>query len=189
MAKTPSSRTSLTVPKSNASGQKSATRSAARPKRSTRRIEVRGKGLTQAAEPPIDANPQSLLPAFSQKLEAALAQLAAANTPFRLVEGYRTTDRQQWLFGSGRPLARPYGRAGPILTNADGVRTRSKHQGDGNPGSGVAADCYPTRNGRLYIPPSTDPIWNAYADAVEAQGLVAGHRWTSIRDSPHCELA
>lgn len=153
-----------------------------------RRINARLKGITLALEPPVDGDRAKLDSTFRVKLQAALAQLAAAGSPFKLVEGYRTTDRQQWLYGSGRPGATPYGRAGPVLTNADGVNHKSKHQGNGTTGSGLAVDCYPTRNGQVYIPPSTDQVWDAYAAAVEAQALVAGHHFTSIKDSPHCEM-
>ena len=159
----------------------------ARPKNSVRRIDARLKGLALAVEPPLDADPADLFTAFREKLQSTLAQLQGANTPFKLVEGYRTVERQQWLYGSGRPNAQPYGRPGPIVTNADGVRKKSKHQGDGSAGSGLAADCYPTKNGRVYIPPSSDPLWGAYASAVAAQGLIAGHNWPALKDSPHCE--
>jgi hypothetical protein len=147
------------------------------------------KGLTIAAEPPIDADPTHLAPLFRAKLNASLQDLADQNKPFKFVEGYRTTDRQQWLYGSGRPKVVPHGRPGPILTNADGVTKRSKHQGEGTPGSGWAADCYPVKDGSVYIPPSSHPIWSAYATAVTDQGLVAGHHWSTQKDSPHCELA
>ena len=53
--------------------------------------------------------------------------------------------------------------------------------------NGVAAGCYPMKDGKVYVPSSPDPIWNTYATAVEAQGLVAGYRWTKWQDSPHCE--
>ena len=59
-----------------------------------RRIDVVLKGLTVAAEPPIDANPGDLDLAFRNKLQAVLAKLASAGTPFRLVEGFRTRARQ-----------------------------------------------------------------------------------------------
>lgn len=156
--------------------------------RAGRAISARLKAIAIAAEPPRDADPANLAKAFRDKLQAALAKLAAELTPFKLVEGFRTTDRQQWLYGSGRPNAVPYGRPGPILTNADGVNKKSKHQGSGAPGTGAAADCYPLRNGSVYIPPSTDPVWRKYADAVVAEGLLAGHDFTTIKDSPHSEL-
>lgn len=151
-----------------------------------RRIDVALKGLAQT-EPPIDNDPSHLDGGFLTRLQAALASLAAAGTPFRLVEGFRTVNRQQWLYGSGRPSAVPYGRSGPILTQADGVNNRSNHQGDGSVGSGRAADCYPLRNGSVYIPPATDQVWEAYATAVEQQGLTAGLRFSSV-DAPHSEM-
>jgi hypothetical protein len=154
-----------------------------------RSIDTVFKGLTLAAQPPIDASPANLDATFLTKLNAALAQLSSDGRPFRLVEGFRTTIRQQWLFGSGRPTAVPFGRPGPILTNADGVKALSKHQGAGTPGSGRAADCYPTKNGKVFIPPSSDPVWTAYASEVTKQGLVAGHNFKKLKDSPHCELA
>lgn len=167
------------------SREATATRRAAR---RARRIDVVLKGLTIAAEPPLNASPAGLDPEFRNKLQAVLAQLASSGTPFRLVEGFRTRARQQWLFGSGRPKVVPFGRPGPVLTNADGVDKLSRHQGNGTVGSARAADCYPTREGRVFIPPSSDPVWAAYADAVEAAGLVAGHRFPTFKDSPHCEL-
>ena len=73
-----------------------------------------------------------------------------------------STDRQQWLYGSGGPATVPYGRCrGPILTNSDGVTSKSKHQGNGTAGSGKAAGCCPTGGGKVFIPPSSDPIWTA----------------------------
>jgi len=141
------------------------------------RINTRLKGLTVAVEPPINADPKAFQPKFLATLNAALTALAAGRTPFRLVEGFRTKDRQQWLYGAGRPSAVPDGRPGSILTYADGVAKLSRHQGDGSPGSGKAADCYPTKNGSVYLPPSTDPVWTACAAAVEEQGLVAGHHF------------
>lgn len=154
---------------------------------SARPINAALKGLALAVEPPRNNDPAALAEEFRVRLERALAALAAAGTPFRFVEGFRTRDRQQWLYGSGRPQA-PYGRPGPIVTNADGVTKLSNHQGDGSTGSGRAADCYPLRDGRVYIPPASDPVWERFADAVVAEGLVAGHRFQSIKDSPHCEF-
>lgn len=154
-----------------------------------KRINARLKLISIALEPPIDSDKTHLDATFAQKLEAALAALAAQGSPFRLVEGYRTVARQQWLYGSGRPSAKPFGRPGAILTNADGVKSISAHQGSGNPGTGTAADCYPVKNGAVFIPPANDPVWVRYADAVEEAGLRAGLRFSSFPDAPHCELA
>jgi hypothetical protein len=153
-----------------------------------RRINLAYKGIAVALQPAADALPSHLSERFRVKLEAALAALSDLGFPFRLVEGFRTTDRQQWLYGSGRPDVQPYGRVGRIITNADGVLQKSKHQGDGKVGSGLAADCYPLKGDKVYVPPATDPVWEMYARSVETQGLVAGQRWPRIRDSPHCEV-
>jgi D-alanyl-D-alanine carboxypeptidase len=174
-------------PNTRSAGKRAA--ATGRPISPARRIDTRFKGLTQALEPAIDANPADLDPTFRAKVNAALVALQTANIPFKLVEGFRTVDRQQWLYGSGRPSVTPFGRPGKIVTNADGVTNKSKHQGAGTAGTGLAADCYPMQNGRVYVPPGDDPIWDTYATAVEAQGLVAGFRWTKLKDSPHCEAA
>ena len=138
-------------------------------------------------EVPINSDPAALVPAFRERLFRALDALAAAGTPFKLVEGFRTVARQQWLYGQGRPEVQPYGRPGNIVTKLDGVVKLSNHQGNGKPGSGRAADCYPTRNGRVFIPKDSDPLWKAYADAARAQGLTPGFDWTTFKDHPHCE--
>jgi hypothetical protein len=159
-----------------------------RTRRARRRIDARAKTLVLAAEPPVDRDPRSLGPEFRERLTQTLRALEASGTPFKFVEGFRTVERQQWLYGSGRPAA-PFGRPGPILTHRDGVDSLSNHQGDGTPGSGQAADCYPVKDGRVLIPKASDPVWRAYADAARAHGLSAGYDWTTFKDAPHCELA
>ena len=64
----------------------------------------------------------------------------------------------------------------------------SNHQGTGEAGSGKAADCYPVRDGKVFIPQASDRIWDEYADALERHGLIAGHHWPKFKDSPHAEL-
>ncbi len=158
-------------------------------KTKTAQIDLRQKGLVTAAEPPKDRDLTNLSPDFRGKLLNVLAALQSSGKPFQFNEGYRTVDRQQWLYGSGRPQAKPYGRGGHILTNVDGVIKKSAHQGDGSAGSGCAADCYPIdANGKVYIPDITDPIWKIYADAVVKEGLEAGYYWEKLKDAPHCEF-
>jgi len=168
-------------------GKQTAGRSRTRA-RPSREINVVLKGRAIALDPPRDNNPSNLDPSFRVKLDAALQDLAARSKPFKFVEGFRTVERQQWLFGSGRPRAVPFGRAGPIVTHKNGTTNRSNHQGNGTAGSGKAADCYPLRNGQVHIPPASDPIWKAYADAVVRQGLKAGLHFPTLKDAPHCEL-
>lgn len=143
------------------------------------------RGETGLKEPPINRDPKLLNGEFYVKLRRVLDQLAAEGTPFRLHEGYRTVDRQQWLYGQGRVSAKPYGRPGKKVTMRDGVKRESDHQ------SGLAADCYPAHSdGKIIWPPSpdNDPRWDRYASLCEQQGLTAGYRWTTPHDPPHCEL-
>ena len=129
-------------PNTRSAGKRAA--ATGRPISPARRIDTQFKGLTQALEPGIDSNPADLDPTFRAKLNAALVTLQTANIPFKLVEGFRTVDRQQWLYGSGRPSVTPYGRPGKIVTNADGVTNKSKHQGAGTAGTGwqpIATRC------------------------------------------------
>jgi len=146
------------------------------------------RGVAAASEPPVNRDPSNFVAAFRTKLEAVLAEVAAKGTPFKLVEGFRTKERQQWLFGSGRPTVVPFGRTGPIVTKLNGSTVLSRHQGNGTPGSGRAADCYPTKNGKVFIPAASDPVWKTYADAAVKQGLVAGLNFPTLKDAPHVEL-
>ncbi len=149
------------------------------------RSEIEGARAVRAAARQRSAEPRSDVPPTS---DGCVDDLDTRGTPFKLVEGFRTVERQQWLFGSGRPNAEPFGRDGPIVTYRDGVKALSNHQGTGQPGTGCGADCYPMRNGKVFVPPSTDRLWDEYATALERQGLIAGHRWTKLKDSPHAEM-
>lgn len=142
-------------------------------------------------EPQKGHNWDDLDPVFRAKLERTLAAMKVLGKPMKFDEGFRTVDRQRWLHGQGRPAEKPFGRAGDVVTNNDGVTKLSNHQGTGKPGTGRGADCYPAKIDGTIIwppPPDKDPIWNLFATIAESQGLVAGHRWRDPHDSPHVEL-
>lgn len=142
-----------------------------------------------AIEPPINRNPDDLNPEFRRRLAATLGELALRGKPFKFNEGFRTVDRQQWLYGSGRGIADggvKYGREGPWLTDKNGVSNRSNHQGTGERGTGCAADLYPIIDGKTTVEPPEE-YWKLLAEVAEANGLSSGYRWTR-RDSPHVEL-
>lgn len=132
-------------------------------------------------EPPINRDPDDLDPEFRRRLAMTLGQLALQGKPFKFNEGFRTVARQSWLYAQGRS------RGGVIVTSKNGVASLSNHQGNGQPGSGCAADCYPIVNGKVTLNPPKD-WWEAYAAAAEANGLTAGYRWKSPFDPPHVEL-
>src|SRR5437868_2180452 len=90
-------------------------------------ISAKLKTLMLAAEPPRSADPQELDAAFRAKLLKTLDDLRKNGTPFKFVEGFRSVERQQLLYGSGRPNAKPYGLPGPVVTQRDGVRRMSNH--------------------------------------------------------------
>lgn len=118
-------------------------------------------------EPPVCRDPEKLNPEFRARAARVLERLKAAGTPFHYGETLRSVERQQWLF-----------RYRKGATKCDGIKNLSRHQ------SGNAADVYP--DGFKAIPPHEHPVWNALADAAEAEGLESGHRWGW--DSPHIEL-
>jgi hypothetical protein len=157
----------------------------------TARLPVAAAAAVAAApmtEPPIDRDPAKLDPAFRAKLQKVLEVLKAEGMPFKFHEGFRTIQRQQWLFGQGRPTAKPFGRPGSIVTQKNGTTNMSNHQGNGTAGSGCAADCYPLdKNGKVTLD-APQKVWKRYAEVAESQGLTAGFRWKQPHDPPHIEL-
>ncbi len=152
------------------------------------RLPIAAAEAPVVSEPPIDRDPMKLDPAFREKLLRTLEILKAEGIPFKFHEGFRTVQRQQWLYGQGRPAAKPFGRPGPIVTQKNGTTNLSNHQGNGTAGSGCAADCYPLdKNGKVTLN-APQKVWKRYAEVAESQGLTAGYRWTKPHDPPHIEL-
>lgn len=139
------------------------------------------------SEPPIDRDPAKLDPAFRDRLMRVLEIVAAEGIPFKFHEGFRTVQRQQWLYGQGRPAAKPFGRSGQVVTQKNGTTNLSNHQGNGTSGSGRAADCYPLVNGKVSLN-APERVWKRFAEVAEGEGLTAGYRWTKPHDPPHVEL-
>lgn len=78
-----------------------------------------------------------LYPPFRAKVQAVLQELGkATGEPWVIAEGYRSTSRQLWLFGQGRPGVQPYGRPGQVVT---WKRSPTWH------GTGIAVDLMPKR--------------------------------------------
>lgn len=81
-----------------------------------------------------DASLDHLHPIFREKSKAVLESLAEESLPFRIFEGFRSPERQRYLYAQGRT------RAGAIVTRAKAWQ--SYHQ------YGVAADFVLFENGR-----------------------------------------
>ena len=112
---------------------------------------------------------------------------AIEDTPidFSIIEGVRTTKRQQDIFAQGRT------KPGKIVTYADGVKNKSNHQKKAD-GFGHAIDFCPFVNGKL--------DWNNHnnfkviADHIVSTGaklgikITAGFYWKKPYDPPHIQL-
>lgn len=59
-----------------------------------------------------NCDPALLHPLFREKARELLGRLAAEGVPFRLFEGFRSPERQQYLYAQGRT------RPGPVVTRA-----------------------------------------------------------------------
>jgi peptidoglycan L-alanyl-D-glutamate endopeptidase CwlK len=81
-----------------------------------------------------NSDPACLHPIFREKARELLDRLAAESIPFRLFEGFRSPERQQYLYSQGRTWP------GPIVTKA--LPWTSYHQ------YGLAGDFVLFENGR-----------------------------------------
>lgn len=120
-----------------------------------------------------DRDLSKLDPEFRRKLEAVIKDLDGHGVKIFVTEGFRSLERQQWLYAQGRT------RKGPIVTNCDGVSNKSAHQ------SAKAADVA-FRGTKLY-PPGDSPAWKLLASSAKAHGLTWGGTWR-FKDRPHLEL-
>lgn len=114
-------------------------------------------------------------PALVEALIEVFAEMDAWGHPMFVVEGVRSTERQQHLYAQGRTIG------GPIVTHADGVKERSNHQVHSD-GWGHAVDCA-FQDGNPFA--ESHP-WERYGAALEARGVNWGGRWRFM-DKPHAE--
>ncbi len=74
---------------------------------------------------------KGVLPSLVANLDELFTQQAAKGRPMFVVEGLRTTERQQFLFAQNTPHH--------VITQADGVKVKSNHQAHAD-GFGHAVD-------------------------------------------------
>lgn len=116
-------------------------------------------------------------PLLVAQMPLVLAEMARHGCPMKMTEGRRSLKRQQDLYAQGRT------KPGQIVTRADGVRHRSKHQEQGD-GTHHAVDCvFVLDRGRV----SWEGPWEAFGAVVRAHGLVWGGDW-KLKDRPHVEV-
>jgi len=105
---------------------------------------------------------------------------------FTITDGVRTTNQQQELYAKGRTVK------GQIVTNADGVKSKSNHQIKSD-GFGYAIDLYPFVNGSVDISDKQNLmpiIAGNILGTANRMGIKLewGGLWKNIIDRPHFEL-
>ena len=112
--------------------------------------------------------------------------LNKSSIDFTVTDGLRTTTQQQALYAQGRT------KPGAIVTNADGVKSKSNHQ-EKSDGFGHAIDLYPYYNGMVQLNDNASLKKIAVTISEAAMQLGVAIKWggefTSIADYPHFELA
>jgi peptidoglycan L-alanyl-D-glutamate endopeptidase CwlK len=120
-----------------------------------------------------------LHPELIRKIKIVLAAMATLGFPMKVVQGLRSAEEQNLLYKQGRTSP------GKIVTNCDGVATKSNHQMKSD-GYGHAVDCA-AQGAEPFA--ETFP-WKAYGECAKALGLRWGGDWKgSLVDRPHVELA
>jgi peptidoglycan L-alanyl-D-glutamate endopeptidase CwlK len=120
-----------------------------------------------------------LNPCFAVKLHQLFARARQAGISLGLLEGYRSPERQLWLYTQGRT------RPGKKVTRLDGVICISRHA------SGVAADIFIKDEHGQYTHPSAvpDTAWAQLGQISDDLGLTWGGSWADFVDKPHFEAA
>lgn len=114
--------------------------------------------------------PTALTPLVLRRFNELKAKAADMGVVIRMTDGFRTFERQNELYASGRT------KPGPIVTNAKGGQSLHNY--------GVAFDIviegvwYDTRS----------PLWARIGSLGESLGLTWGGRWSSFPDFPHFQL-
>lgn len=118
-------------------------------------------------------------PDLIAKLSRIFVKMQAAGHQMFVVMGVRTVAQQQALYALGRT------QPGRIVTMKNGTTNPSNHQPHAD-GYGHAVDC---AFWGVSQPFDATLPWETYGEAVEAEGLTWGGRWTHPHDSPHAELS
>lgn len=116
-----------------------------------------------------------------------IMQEAIKDTPidFTIIEGVRTVQRQQDLYAQGRT------KSGPVVTFADGVKSKSNHQLKSD-GYGYAVDLYPFIDGKIDF--NNVPALKRISDHIKAVArdlklsITWGGDWKKPYDPPHFQL-
>lgn len=114
--------------------------------------------------------PTTLTPLVQRKADAIVAEMQRLGHPVRIVEGFRTFERQDKLYAQGRTTE------GAIVTHA--------RAGESYHNYGVAVDFVFRREG--YNASST--LWQLLGAVGKRQGFEWGGDWQGFVDRPHFQL-
>jgi hypothetical protein len=114
--------------------------------------------------------PTKLLPLVERKAVAIIADMERLGHPVRLVEGFRSIDRQNALYAQGRTTP------GAIVTNAKGGESLHNY--------GVAVDYVFRKEGYN----ASDALWKKLGDVGKSYGFEWGGDWVGFVDRPHFQL-
>ena len=90
--------------------------------------------------------------------------------PVRIVEGFRTLERQTELYNQGRTTP------GAVVTNAKAGQSLHNY--------GVAVDFVFRQEGYN----ASNTLWNLLGSVGKAQGFIWGGDWNGFVDRPHFEM-
>lgn len=136
---------------------------------------------------------EDLLPKVCAAATRAIADLHSRGINVIVTSTLRTLDEQKALYAQGRKSLEEVNalrqKAGLYrlvesenkytVTNADGVKHKSNHQG------GAALDVVPEQGGRPVWPTASDPRWKQIAGVFKKYGFEWGGDWKDFPDLPH----
>ena len=113
---------------------------------------------------------KDVLPVVKRSAEAVIAEMATLKLPVRIIEGYRSIERQNELYAKGRTAP------GAIVTRAKGGESYHNY--------GCAVDLVFVEKG--YNAPESE--WQALGSVAVKHGFEWGGSWAGFPDRPHCQI-
>jgi peptidoglycan LD-endopeptidase CwlK len=105
----------------------------------------------------VDRNRSHLFPDFRKRLEAVMTDVRRlTGREWMIVEGYRSQERQDWLYAQGRT------RPGKVVTWIKSPRWHGK---------GLAADLAPLQSGKVWYGAPRE-VWKLMQDCAREHGLI-----------------
>ena len=113
-------------------------------------------------------------PVFRKKMRKFLRACRKEGMDVRLIEGWRSCERQNKLYAQGRTTP------GKVVTNARCGQSAHNYKSKGI----GAGDVYEFRDGKILF---ENPNWDRIGQIAVASGLEWGGNWKSFKDRPHVQ--